>query len=367
MPIPYRHNCVAVLAAVCMTLQVTTAEAAPSVSSVSGEFNHGSSITISGSGFGKRSSYNSDSGTWKGGKFLNFRFKDFEDGQLNSNGFFAQRGGASWSASSSELGILNGGPANSTRYMRRSYVTGESGGLSTKVSGAGNQLYTTFKFMMPEKTQSGKFFRFYADSPQNNVYLSTGCSNYRIRGYSECSSGTCSGAATEWGTGPTLTTGKWHRIEIWADASKNSFTVAVDGVQAWNKTNWLAASLALNGHTLDYPNMLDGPQRDASCPATGAYSYDDIYVDFTQARVEIGDASTWSNTRKKEVQIPTSWSDSAISVRVNSGEFTSGQTAYLYVVDSNGAVNNQGIPVKIGGRAGPAPVVPEAPKNVTVE
>jgi hypothetical protein len=342
-----------------------SATAAPSVSNVSGEFSHGGAVTISGSGFGSRGAYNNASGTWTGGKFLNFRFKDFEDGQLNSNGFFAQKSGSPWSASSSELGIQNGGPANSTRYMRRSYVTGELGGLSTNVSGAGNQLYTTFKFMMPAGTQSGKMFRFYADSPQYDVYLSTGCTNNMVRGFSECTSGSCSGATTEWGSGPALTANQWHRVEVWADSSRNVFNVAVNGVQAWQKSNWLNSNLGLNGHTLDYPNMLDSSSREASCPATGSYSYDDIYVDFTQARVEISDASTWSNARKKEVQLPISWNDGAITIRTNTGTFSAGQTVYVYVVDSSGAVNSQGIAIKIGGTATVAQ--PSPPTNVMAQ
>jgi len=352
-----RTAALAVLGAV---IGMGTANAAPAVSGVSGTLSHGGSVTISGSGFGTRSNYNNTSDSWQGGNFLNFRFKDFEDGQINSHGFYAQKGDSNWSPSASELGINNGGPTNSTKFMKRTYVTGEAGGLSAKVAGGGNQLYTTFKFMMPANTQSGKFFRLYADSPQSNIYLSTGCTNNMVRGYSECTSGSCSGVATEWGTGPTLTANTWHRVEIWADATKNVFSVTVNGTQAWQKSNWLNSSLLMNGHTLDYPNMLDASSRDAACPATGAYNYDDIYADFTQARVELSDSSTWAAAKKKEVQIPTAWSANSITVRVNSGTFSSGQNVYLYVVDSTGVANSQGIPVSIGGVAAPVKT-PSAP------
>ena len=360
MKTAYSNRILSVLAAtIGLTLHVA-AQGAPAVSNVSGAVNHGNSITVSGSGFGSHSAYNNISGDWKGSKYLNFRFKDFEDGQMNSNGFYPQKGGGLWSVAASELGVLSGGPKNSTKYLKRAYVTDEPGGVSADVSGAGNQLYTTFKFYMAANTQSGKFFRFYGDAPQNNVYLSSGCTNYMVRGYSECTSGSCSGVATEWGSGPQLTPGQWHRVEVWADGSKSNFSVAVDGVAAWQKSNWLNSSLLMNGHTLDYPNMLDASSRDAACPAVGSYGFDDIFVDFTQARVEIGDAPTWSASRKKEVQIPSSWTDSAVTVRVNSGEFTAGQSVYLYVVDSSGAVNSQGLPIKIGGSS----VSPKAPASV---
>jgi hypothetical protein len=111
-------------------------------------------------------------------------------------------------------------------------------------------------------------------------------------------------------------------------------------------SDWLNSTLALNGHTVDDPNMIDGA-RDPSCPPVGSYNYDDIYVDFTQARVEIGDASTWAAVQHKEIQIPVSWSTSSVQIKVNKGEFATGTQAWLYVIDANGAVNQNGTPLTI--------------------
>jgi hypothetical protein len=351
-----------VLATLACALAITpyATHAAPAVTGVSGTVTHGELVTIAGSGFGTRSNFNNAGDTWKSGKFLNFRFKDFEDKQLTSHGFYPQRGGETWAPNSTDLSALSGGPKNSGGYMRRAYSNGENGGLSANTTGAGNQLYTTFKLMMPSNTQSGKFFRFYADSPQYNVYFSSGCDNYKVRGYSECTAGTCT-PETEWGTGPSFVAGQWHRVEIWADASSNTVSVNVDGQAAWTKRDWLATTLSLNGHTLDFPNMIDNEGR--GCGTAGSYNFDDIFVDFTQARVEIGDAATWSAVRKKEVQLPVTWSGGSIQVRLNGGEFSSGQNAYLYVVDSSGAVNANGYPVKLGGTA----LAPQPPTNVTVQ
>jgi len=138
-------------------------------------------------------------------------------------------------------------------------------------------------------------------------------------------------------------------------------SVSVNGQPAWTNRDWLASTLALNGHTLDYPNMLDNAGR--GCGTAGSYNYDDIFVDFTQARVEIGDAATWSAVRKKEVQLPVAWSGGSVQVRLNSGEFTAGQQVYVYVVDSSGAVNSSGFPAKIGGTA----IAPKPPTDVTAQ
>jgi len=353
----FRFSYLIALSTICSSVAL----GAPAVTSVTGNLSHGQSVTISGSGFGSHANYNNVSGAWKGGSFLNFRFKDFEDGQLNSNGFFPYKAGANWSPASGSLGVLSGGPANSTKYMRRAYVDDELGGLSATMSGAGNQVYTTFKFMLAPNTQSGKFWRIYGDAPQNNVYLSTGCSGVTIRGASECTATSCAAKATQWGSGPALTEGQWHRVELLADASTNTFSAAVDGIAAWTASSWLNTSLQANGHTLDFPNMIDSSSRDPSCPATGSYNYDDIFVDFTRARVELADASSWSAARKKEVQVPVTWTSNSISIRVNAGTFSTGQTAYLYVIDSSGAVNSQGLPVRIGAAG---VVQPEPPTDI---
>jgi len=86
---------------------------------------------------------------------------------------------------------------------------------------------------------------------------------------------------------------------------------------------------------------------------------DDMFLDFTQARVEISDHATWDETVQthKELQIPTAWSSSSVTVKINQGSFQDGQTAYLYVIDSNGNVNAQGRPITFNGADNP-PVRP---------
>ncbi len=77
---------------------------------------------------------------------------------------------------------------------------------------------------------------------------------------------------------------------------------------------------------------------------------DDMYVDFTQARVEISKSPTWLETKRihKELQIPTAWSEKSIKIQVNQGSFNIGDMVYLYVVDEEGNVNNQGYPIVFG-------------------
>ena len=80
---------------------------------------------------------------------------------------------------------------------------------------------------------------------------------------------------------------------------------------------------------------------------------DDHFVQFTPARVELCNSSTWVARTHCEIQYPTSWSDTSIDIEVNSGSFTTGETAYLYVVDDNSEVNSLGYEIEIGSSGGP--------------
>jgi hypothetical protein len=63
---------------------------------------------------------------------------------------------------------------------------------------------------------------------------------------------------------------------------------------------------------------------------------DDAVMDYTQTRVML--CANADGTGHREIQIPTAWSDSQITITVNQGSFTTGETAYLCVFDSNGDV-----------------------------
>lgn len=88
----------------------------------------------------------------------------------------------------------------------------------------------------------------------------------------------------------------------------------------------------------------------ARADTTANTYYDDIYVatgSAAQARVEIGNAPTYSNCTNLAVITPTIWSDTSISANVRQGSFIDGEQVYLYVVDSEGITNTSGYPVTI--------------------
>ncbi|MEQ6122316.1 T9SS type A sorting domain-containing protein [Reichenbachiella sp. MALMAid0571] len=83
--------------------------------------------------------------------------------------------------------------------------------------------------------------------------------------------------------------------------------------------------------------------------------YDDIYIatgSGAAARVEIGNASSYSACTNLALTTPTSWSDNTIATTVRTGSFDEMDTVYLYVIDKDYNVNPTGYPIVIDGNGG---------------
>ncbi len=100
-------------------------------------------------------------------------------------------------------------------------------------------------------------------------------------------------------------------------------------------------------------------------PAYASESYiDDVYVDNTRARVEIGDNAIFANCTHREIQIPSDWSDNgnpgeaSITITLNRGSFDPCETYYLFIIDANGNINSTGYPIRFGTGAGEPPCPP---------
>lgn len=85
--------------------------------------------------------------------------------------------------------------------------------------------------------------------------------------------------------------------------------------------------------------------------------YDDIYIDNSWARIEIGDNPEYDKSTLREIQVLDSWSDNSISFRVHQGLLKNNDQAYVFVVDENGKVSN-GFPIVISGEGGPSSCTP---------
>ncbi|MGB3209624.1 MAG: hypothetical protein WBB19_02855 [Desulforhopalus sp.] len=269
--------------------------------------------------------------------FLNVAWNDFDDGVMAKNGMgmLSSAYAGNWSVESD-----NNRP-NSKHYVQKAYRVGSRGGaLGLKQSAKYNVLYYSFWFKMRKNTQSGKFTRIWGVDNEN-VYLSTGGNNTSIRGNFEYGVG----GATQWSSPDSFGYENWRRVEIRLDIPNHSYTVWLDGIHQWTRTNWVPTDFNGIGGIWEVGGMIDDPA--ASGGKDGGYNYDDLYFSGTQARVEIGNAATWDACTRREIQIPTAWGTSSVTAKANFGAFNYGNTAYLYVVDSKGNISNNGKGVKI--------------------
>ncbi len=139
-------------------------------------------------------------------------------------------------------------------------------------------------------------------------------------------------------------TSKWAKVEMevrWDSTSSGYVKVWEDGVLRLNYSG------PTNSGTGMRTELIGGYVRDSGATSQWRY-WNDIYLDYSRARVLIGNASTYNASKIREVQIPTTWADGTITIKVNQGAFSNGQAAYLYIVDTNGNVNSNGFPLTFG-------------------
>ena len=146
---------------------------------------------------------------------------------------------------------------------------------------------------------------------------------------------------------------KWTFFEIYADQRGKRYWARVDNEPYFLETN-------VSGRSWDWTYVWRiGFDEGGVSPPGPVISVDDVYVDSTQARVMIGNASSYDASAALEMQIPTAWSDTAVSFRVNVGAL-GGEDVFVYVFDRDNNVS-QGLAVPANGGT-----APDAPANLRV-
>lgn len=151
-----------------------------------------------------------------------------------------------------------------------------------------------------------------------------------------------------------LTPGAWHRVDAWTSVNNQS-TGFVDEVKFWVDGE-LVASRQQAGfgqsqfpqmqgvHFVSYIKNLNGVDLNGA-EQSWSLQTDDHYVDFTPARIELGNAPTFSQSTHREIQLPIDWGNNEIELALNKGAFGAEDDLYLYVVNNDGSVNEQGYPL----------------------
>jgi PKD repeat protein len=175
--------------------------------------------------------------------------------------------------------------------------------------------------------------------------------------------------------------GEWYRVDLWVDVGTvdqlDSYAVLKRNInQVWgemidpivdSETNqsyplWSSSdplapfSHLYFSHFYSADSKIAPDVKPGDSIAEAKIYWDDIYVDNTRARVEICNNNIFAFADHCEVQIPSDWSDSAISVQVNQGTFADGQSAYLFVIDEDNYVNNDGYPISFKASTPTSPI-----------
>jgi chitodextrinase len=342
----------------------------PAISGVSGTIAHGQAITVAGSSFGSKSHAGPmlwddfDSGA-NGGVVAGSSggiAPLIHQGNLATYSEWIRDGGGNYGSQS--IIFNNSSPkANSSLHARATFSNDNYWGLNLLVPYSnfttGNELYVSFYYRMTRTgsafPRQSKAWIAYNSNWEDRAYFSTA--------YNNCESGPFRTHRTQ-NTDETYlnlaganTSGEWVRFESYLKQSSAGGangawrqtayrpTLGTPTKEVINKTNYLMRTTSDN-----WTQWTFGGAYWSMCGSsdTGTIDVDDFYMDSTQARIEVCNAATYSASTRCELQLPTAWSDTAITATFKKGHLPSATTAYVYVINQAGSVNAAGFPVSVG-------------------
>lgn len=321
--------------------------AQPQVQGATGTFATGQTVTIAGASFGSKV---------PAAPVLYDNFDAGTTGAVISGGWYlsASQSGKRPSYSTTRLRTsgksafqdFTGGNYNSTLGLTgmevgRLYV---SGWYFSEMSGAASRNFKPFAF------RGGAAGDWGDPEGRLDVYPVNGAGSGHMY-VADCDGHTL---LNNWNLGGTAwVNNQWTRLESWMDHGTPNGNNAVWSItrncQPWveNRGSFMETATSCN-YTNLYLTSYFATDTGTPQPELRMY-WDELYVDNTRARVEVGNASTWAACTHREIQIPQAWGATSITVRANAGAFTPGATAYVYVVNADGVANAQGYPITVGG------------------
>lgn len=287
--------------------------------SQSGDFVHGQEFVLSGSGFGTRGDYGGSEDR------LNWKNLTFASG-IEEEGFTVNSGlDTHW------VHMTTGGRhARSPNWVKR-WNNGNIQYLQIQAS----MPTTTFFFSSWQKwnNANGKTWRIWHSAaaggdPRPDLWANYGTGSIAVD--SPLAIQFVDGGAVE------PPENEWFRLDVLMREGGSGMLVDI----------WITGQ---NGNNAIYTKDYAGAGFDGAInPSLGAgednesesqyWGFQHVYYDFTAARVELADTNTWAARTKSEIQLEKARSDTEITIVANAGSFTSGQTAYLYVVKEDRSV-----------------------------
>jgi hypothetical protein len=378
---------------VAILILVSQAFPQPVISNVQGSFEHGQTVTISGQGFGAKAqasphrvSYHSDDPA-----------EGFQQSGRFNDAYWTLTGDIMVSLQDEHTRLNE---ASSHRYYGRLEYSargswgssGYSAGINTTLPETDALYISWWEYFDPDIDFSQMFtgnanIKWIYFSPGHNPAHAITINNDGARMQSGAASGVAGttreeqdanldsdftigfyGRPNSWSIHYPANRGAWYFVEIIEKI--NSAPGTHDGwmeLRLNNKKVYRATQTDIfsDSNPVDassYPNIRFGGNYGFNGNGVYYRYYGDFYIDSTFSRVMLGDAPSLAGCTKFELQVPSSWSNSAIAFTVNQGALTGGQTAYLYVVDSSN-VSGASYPVTI---VGDIQKRPEAPSDLQV-
>jgi len=351
--------------------------AAPAITGTSGTLSQGNSCTVSGSGFGTKSTQNGAAPV---------AYSDMENNSVNA------RLGGPW-ASTGDLAGVPGFMTVSTSYQRHSHSTYNGvcdftdwGTCGFEGGAVSAQWYAQYWFYLPTAfswgsgDQNNKIFRMYPSgggggnnlrvvAPAQTVdvvveIVDEGHGGYGTGWDPVVPGGSCidalyghSGCDPFWAGGTSwrefegdMTENTWHLFQF--EFQSGDLNTAngilrwwVDGKLVFSHDDITTRTSAYPSHM--YPGIIGMFASSGAGDATGPYHIDDAYVDNSWQRVEIGNNATYNSCTLREIQPATSWADGSVTFTVNQGSFADSSAGYIFVTDASG-VRNTGYSVTFG-------------------
>jgi len=142
--------------------------------------------------------------------------------------------------------------------------------------------------------------------------------------------------------------GSWNRLTFWerADSDDPAGTNGIawgqgisDGVEQYSATDTAHPVFASGTSPYQWNKLhINGWIRATDLSKPVKLLYDDIYFATgpnAAARVEIGNASTYSSCTKLAICTPTAWSDTSITATLRYGCFNGFEAVYVFVIDKD--------------------------------
>ena len=322
----------------------------------------GATITISGTGFGTKSTA------------APIFFDDFESGSHGANlptdsdwtGYDGHAGGdySNTTSYSGSLSAHNEITTTGSTWFNTSYhtFTGQQElyySYMSKVSSSPQGVFKNGRMTTEDASPNAHY------SIQGGVALSDGYAFYNdgVTSYYQSIGNWPSGSA---GNSMTeIESTSWKRHELY---NLHSTPGVADGevyarVGGYDKYDTTAQTLA-SGQSNSIDSILLGLMTsDDGDPSAHIY-IDDVYVDNTKSRVEICESSTWSLSIKCNPQPAVTWSATSITVTINDSNLAG--DLYIFVQDSNGDMNTTGeLLTSTGGPIVTATNIPDQAYTVT--